>query len=260
MTDQVSSKHPVKKKKETSTEREVAVFTAAFTFRALPPMIPYFRGAVNEVVASLEQEFQASGIAPDLFHNHDENGKNMQRYPLIQYQFSSGKIRLTGVDEGARALQVLIMNFPEDFEMNGKKIKTGDIITRKRKECLAIDDKMHYYRMYKWMALNKENFEKYEKLNRFDLRVQMLDNVLQGNLERFAVELGLGRAAPVLKAWLVDSSAATWAQYLGYRVRVFNVTFASNMILPPNLGIGKGVSRGFGRQQPLPLRRSKFDN
>jgi CRISPR-associated endoribonuclease Cas6 len=234
---------------------EIPVFTAAFTFRARPGIIPRFRGAVNEVVKELKPLFDRAGLDTDLFHNHKEDGSKYLRYPLIQYKYTSQKVQMLGLAKGAEVLRLLIMHFPEEFVMNNKKIKTGGIVTQNTMQILAIDDKMHEYRMYQWMALNKENFPKYKAYGHIDEKNKMLNQILCGNLERLCTEFGLDVNPGDFEAWLIDKHKSSWVKYVGKQVKVFDVTFKTNLILPLNIGIGKGVSRGFGKQQPLPNRK-----
>lgn len=74
-----------------------------------------FKKPVCAAIHDLRESGQTDGVATDLFYNRDEETGNAEnRYPLIQYKSVSGRAAVTGINEGAHALQAVFDLFDDD--------------------------------------------------------------------------------------------------------------------------------------------------
>ena len=167
------------------------------------------------------------------------------RYPLIQYRVRRGKATIFAINEGVEALQQILAK--SDWKLNWQ----GNI------ESLQVEDlemNEHYFRMLaqpkeyrlkQWLALNQESYREWRQCNGLLERAQLLQRKLENHLvglfkglqwdwsERFEVQLQN-----------IDRSNVI--HYHDTQLMCFDVTFTTNVLLPSDIGIGKGVSHGFG--------------
>ena len=99
--------------------------------------------------------------------------------------------------------------------------------------------------MYNWLALNQDNYEKYLQLGDKLDELLFLENILKANILSFAkgvkweVEKNISlRIDAVLSTKVVP--------YKQQKLVAFDIRFRTNAFLPDFVGLGKGVSLGFG--------------
>lgn len=179
-----------------------------------------------------------------LLHNHYENGDPIYRYPLIQYKVVNGTPMLLGIGEGAPLLLKLFLEVNE--------LKIADTIyplEHKHLKCdeveIGYSEQLHEYRFETlWMALNQRNFDRYhntpaEEQNAF------LERQLQNHI--LAIFKGLNIWLQPHERIMVKAKLTTHrTQFKDKKMLAFGGTFVANVHLPPYIGIGKSVSRGFG--------------
>ncbi len=179
----------------------------------------------------------------DLFHNHNEDGSQIYRYPRIQYRFMNNRPVVIGFNEGA---EIIIKHYDK---FNSIKIGYTDYpIMEKRlileeKELKQVDDYIQYKFATPWYALNQENYGKYRALASNKEKDKMLEKILITNILRMSKELGYKIEQP-LEVQLFLKSIISEIKDL--RVTTFRGQFKTNIIIPDQIGLGKGVSKGFG--------------
>jgi hypothetical protein len=99
-----------------------------------------------------------------------------------------------------------------------------------------------------WIALNKQNYEKYRTLSGSE-RKKILEKVLVGNILSMYKGLGIFIQDKIEVSILKQISKPVTAhenRFIG-----FHPIFASNTKLPEFFGVGKSVSKGFGTIQEI---------
>jgi hypothetical protein len=181
----------------------------------------------------------------DLIHNHDQKGKPIYRYPLIQFKLinkTPAIIAITG-----RAVSI----FAEIFMKLDKIIIEGTLIPVFEKDLkleeveFGYSDEIFMYEFVSpWIGLNQKNFKRYNNAGS-DEKNQILTKVMTGNI------LSMSK---YLDCWLskdqkikIDIKLKEIKVNLkGKSMTGFSGIFKTNFLIPDYLGIGKSVSRGFG--------------
>lgn len=185
----------------------------------------------------------AAGLEQDLFHNHRDDGSVQYRYPLVQYRSERGKAAIIGLDQGGDAIYDWYRAAGNRLLWNGQehalRIERLDV----REYAIQYHDEPRPYRLRQWLALNQANYRDWQA----DLHARSaeLDRVLVAHILTFCRAVGW-RLPERLDAGVVSIAATYRTRLLGNELMAFDLTFRSNLALPPGIGLGKGVSHGFG--------------
>ena len=198
--------------------------------------IPLFRGAV---IHQLKER-----ALNHLFHNHIQNGFRY-RYPLIQYKVIGRKAALLCINEGTEQIHAYFNNTNHLLHI-GKRIdsyKVGTIDIHQF--TMQVWDKWFEYSLINWLALNSENHKKYNLLTSDIEKESFLEKILQANILSFAkgIEWSIDKLVKV-KISSIDKTIPV--RYKTQRRLAFNIKFKTNVFLPNFIGLGKGVSIGYG--------------
>jgi hypothetical protein len=197
--------------------------------------IPSFRGAVIEKV----------GRENFLFHQHHAEEGFMYQYPVIQYKSIQQKPSLLCLGEGVDEIHKFFGLRNWDVTINGEKHHLK--IHRLDMNNLTINvwEKQFRYSIQNWLALNGDNYRRYQSINSLTERVQLLERLLTGNILSFAKGIEWQVERPV-KVQLQEVKSEKIIRYKGVPLLAFDVLFRCNVFLPNYLGLGKSASHGFG--------------
>ena len=181
-----------------------------------------------------------------LLHNHYASGGHIYRYPLVQYKVVQHTPMLLGLGEGAQLLVELFLQMAE-LELDGRAFPVRQKNIRSARFPVGVATDLFEYRFETlWMALNQQNHREYLQKNDTE-RAQMLERVLRGNMLAFLKGADHFENQQVLvKAHLQQEHT----QFKDQKMLAFHGTFTTNLQLPPLVGLGKSVSRGFGAISP----------
>lgn len=197
--------------------------------------IECFRGAVLQLI-------DKENI---LFHNHIGNDKYNYIYPCIQYKRIGGKSAIVCLEEGTEAIGLLFSKENKNVQICQRKIELKvDNLTAKQVN-VNIWDAMFTYHIRKWLPLNQENYRKYETLDSIVERYAFLERLLTGNILSFAKSMGVYFDKQV-ECKITSADEPRLLRYKGVKMMAFDAEFKSNVSLPDYIGLGKGVSLGFG--------------
>lgn len=198
-------------------------------------LIAAFRGAVIEKV----------GREHVAFHNHVGEDKFVYAYPLIQYKNIYNQAAIVCLSNGVEEIHKLfgqsnwIINLLEEYvEL---KVDRLDLKTT----TLTVWDKDIRYSLYRWQALNEKNYQQYNSLTSLTEKIQMLERILTGNILSFAKGIGWHIEQQV-RVTITDIPLERLNKMKDIQVAAIDVRFICNVGLPDWIGLGKGVSKGFG--------------
>lgn len=196
--------------------------------------LPQFRGAIVAAIPS-------SNI---LFHNH--NGAALRyAYPLIQYKRIEGKAAIVCIGEGVEAISEFLTDADFNIMMGTRKVALR--IERIDAEEVDIGETLPpvVYHLNNWVALNDNNYRKFQATDSIAERIQMLERILAGNILSMLKGLDI-RIDFRLQPIITDYTANPTTVYKGVRLTSLNITFKANILLPEHIGLGKHSSLGTG--------------
>ncbi len=207
------------------------LITTFKTDRTVTQSASFFRGFV-------------AGRFPEsvLLHQHD--GQNLiYAHPLVQYKLLDD-LMIVGMCDGAEALHN-IYNRIDRIVLGGEMYN----VTEKSMHEKTVDFShspsfVSYTFLTPWLALNENNYKKYQRLGTWQKRKELLSKILIGNILSMSKSLGYTVPAPIevelgkLREVPTKLKGTPMIGFLG--------SFSVNFEIPDLWGIGKSVSRGFG--------------
>lgn len=179
-----------------------------------------------------------------LVHHHLGDKHLLYQTPLIQFKIVEGKPLVLGINEGAAILRQIYE------EIDYIKIGTTQYkITNKK--LFLMDDNfgtavrfIPYTFLTPWLALNEENYEKYQCLGSWGGRKELLEKILIGNILSVAKSLNYTVTEPIQTE--IKEMKETKTKLKGTPMLGFLGGFLVNFEIPDYWGLGKSVARGFG--------------
>ncbi|MEO6760193.1 MAG: CRISPR-associated endonuclease Cas6 [Saprospiraceae bacterium] len=216
------------------------VLSVTFDTQLDPWELPRFRGAVARKV----------GLEHEWYHNHNaETDGYHQRYPLIQYKLDTHKGQQRPM---LLCLQQGVEEAHHFFSQPDWSLRIGANehplrIARLHVDQLALEvsTRPFTYRIHKWKAFNPENYERWQTLRGIAEQFAFLERLLSAHIIAFAE--GVGWQIPErFELKIVDLLKREKISNKGIRSEVFTLDIELNLVLPDFIGLGKGVSVGFG--------------
>ena len=173
------------------------------------------------------------------FHNHLDQITFNYKSPNIQYRVIDGNLSILGINEGGDILLKSIEEIKlDEIILDGidNKIKEKEIkITFPE---LEIKDERYDYKFESfWIALNEENYKKYQK-GEFSL-----DNQLRNNILEFFKLSGVQATKRIIAVGEFEEHKIIEKDTV---ILGFTGTFKTNVNLPDLIALGKRKSVGFG--------------
>ena len=173
------------------------------------------------------------------FHNHLDQITFNYKSPNIQYRVIDGNLSILGINEGGDILLKSIEEIKlDEIILDGidNKIKEKEIkITFPE---LEIKDERYDYKFESfWIALNEENYKKYQK-GEFSL-----DNQLRNNILEFFKLSGVQATKRIIAVGEFEEHKIIEKDIV---ILGFTGTFKTNVNLPDLIALGKRKSVGFG--------------
>ena len=227
---------------------QLRLLSLSFNLPIYPRQISQWRGAFIEM----------AGWQNDLFHNHNTTNiakpqsstKHHFRYPLIQYRIRNRQAALLAINEGADALQQILASSDWQINWEGQQqqLKIEDF--QMQEHYFRMLPQPRQYKLFKWLPFNSDNYKKWQDCRNASERADLMERILASNL--IAVFANFGWRLPERMEVTLDRVLQeSWVQHKNVKMIAFNVLFICNVLLPPQLAIGKSVSAGFGWQVPM---------
>ncbi|HMQ46023.1 MAG TPA: CRISPR-associated endonuclease Cas6 [Saprospiraceae bacterium] len=226
--------------------QEIRIFSVLFKEPIARAEMEYFRAAIVAKVGDRQDRH--------LFHNHNNlpdgtDGGYHYRYPLVQYQMERGKPKLVFINEAINEAKFFFANESWDLQL-GNRCYTSEIAELKTQQ-FHMDKTEHFqhYRLNNWLALNEANHQKYQRMESFQERLLLLENILVSHI--LAMAKGLGYYfTQRFEARITDVLQQRVQPFHETEMNSFTIEFKANVKLP-NLSMGKGSSLGFGTIRQL---------
>ena len=201
------------------------------------------------------RNFSKESIVPML----DGSNRDKFLYPRVQVKILDEKIYLIGVKEGRDPVISIANKIKKlDFGNITFEVKKFEIL-ESNYEFILSNQLINYKFISPWVALNHMTGGKYKKLNEEEKR-SYLNKLLGQNIVFIANEFNLSLEKAIYTR--LDIMSLTPNRVDEKKWGSFEGSFKTNCVLPNYIGLGNGITRGFGTiyydVESLPLK-SDFD-
>lgn len=177
-----------------------------------------------------------------ILHNHYNKNKFLYSYPLIQYQIMNGEASILAIEEGVKVLKEIYddidqLKLGKTYEIKEK------ILFNKETDVKTTNSEIHYKFISPWLALNTSNHSKFQEINLWKEKKLFLNNILIGNILSMAKGLGIIVDKKIYPKTHLDINDVLYKSVI---MKGFTGEFKVRFKIPDFLGLGKGVSQGFG--------------
>ena len=193
--------------------------------------------------------YQVKGVFMKQFSNEKVvpflNGKlrNKYLYPRVQVKILNEQIYIVGIKEGINPVLSLIDNF-NSFNFGNITINIEKYDIEKNKDQFNTTEKLLRYKFITpWIALNKSTGGKYRFLTDQE-KPLFLNQLLGKNLLFIAKELGFDIKNKIFTKVSINNLIPEKIDENGWGA--FTGEFKTNFLLPSYIGLGNGITRGFG--------------
>lgn len=179
-----------------------------------------------------------------LLHNHYAGGGLRYKYPEVQYKVIGGIPTLIGINEGAELLPKLFLKI-KTIDIDGHEYAINSKNIEHKNTEIGFDTHLHQYEFLTlWMALNQENYTKYQEIATSEKHA-MLNRILVGHILGLFrnMELELKPEERLMTNVQVTQKSTNFKEN---KMIAFSGGFVANAVLPDEIGLGKAASRGFG--------------
>lgn len=176
-----------------------------------------------------------------ILHNHKDS-ELVYSYPLVQYKIIEDNVIIFALEEGLSGIKNISTDL-EELQLRKKYTITEKILYEKNFE-MEESDKLYQYKFITpWLALNQKNYKKYRETTNQKERKLLLNKILIGNILSMCKSFGI----MVNKKLMVKSYLNIQdVEYKSVILKGFTGEFQTNFKLPDYIGLGKGVSHGYG--------------
>ena len=173
------------------------------------------------------------------------NGKlrNKYLYPRVQVKILNEQIYIVCIKEGINPVISLIDNF-NSFNFGNITINIEKYDIEKNKDQFTTTEKLLRYKFITpWIALNKSTGGKYRFLTDQE-KPLFLNQLLGKNLLFIAKELGFDIKNKIFTKVSINNLIPEKIDENGWGA--FTGEFKTNFLIPSYIGLGNGITRGFG--------------
>lgn len=212
----------------------------------IKPGTEWIRDVVKGLMHQNSKYLHQMGVDTSLFHNHNENtSQTLIRYPRILYHYTNGQFLVTGINEGASALQLLFSLFKYPVQYVEKIIVTFSLFKSEQIEIINSDSR-HYYKINNWLALDAKTHKQYIEFSAAH-KIELLNDTLFKHVKNDLFKY-LDITLDDIKVEIFDfiKLDQKLLPYKNHFYLPFNLVFSTNFILPDFLSLGNGKAFGYG--------------
>tara|TARA_B110000444_G_C18810296_1_gene582195 strand:- start:127 stop:1080 length:954 start_codon:yes stop_codon:yes gene_type:complete len=198
----------------------------------------------------LKTPYQVKGVLMKHFSNEAVipflNGRlrNKFLYPRVQVKILDEQIYLYGIKEGVEAVKSLsgkIKFF--DFGNISFNVDSFDIDISDNNLILSDNELHNYDFLSPWYALNQPALNDFNERSE-SKKILLLNELLAKNIIFLAREFGSSLNTNIVTKLTVDSLEPNF--YPEKKWGSFSASFSANFLFPNYIGLGNGITRGFG--------------
>ena len=203
------------------------------------------RRSIGGLISRLREE-QIEIPDVHLCYNHDETGKVMYQYPLIQYRHHKDRpLSIWAYGRGVPVLMNLVGYMESLYDSNHKKYPIRSIDIYPIRTSIGLRSDYHKYQLIRWIPLNSNNYKQFKNQDLDGSEMQSrLSDILAGHIKGCMKGLGLPISVHINP--IIEQITRT--SYRTFRVKkeCIDIIFRSRVLLPDDICIGKESAFGAG--------------
>jgi hypothetical protein len=215
--------------------KKLRILIVKFDTEIAPYEVPAFRAAIAEKV----------GFEHIIFHNHKKEGGFLYKYPSIQYKRIGRNPAIVCVEEGVDEIHHFFQKKSWDILIGDREVKLQVSCLNLNQITMQVWENNFNYEIRNWLPLSQENYSAYQRLKNELERIEFLESKLIGNIISMAKGIGWDIDKQI-KLRITKLSDPRRIPYKQQKLMGFQADFQTNVFIPNNLGLGKGVSMGMG--------------
>ncbi len=212
----------------------------------IKPGTEWIRDVVKGFMHHNSNYLHQLGIDTSLFHNHNEStSQTLIRYPLILYHYTNEHFFVTGINQGATALQQLFGLFKYPVQYDEKIMVTFNLFKSEQVEITNTDSR-YYYKINNWLALDTKTHKQYIELPATK-KIELLNETLYKHIVNDLFKY-LAITIPEINVEIFDfiKLDQKLLPYKNHFYLPFNLVFSTDFLLPDFLSLGNGKAFGYG--------------
>ncbi len=173
----------------------------------------------------------------------DGRYRDQYLYPRVQVKILNEQIYLVGINEGVEPILDMVDKF--DFlDFGNITFQVLDVDVDEHSDLFQPITRMIRYRFITpWVALNQTTGIRYRYLNSVE-KMNYLSRLLSQNIVFLAREMGMELEEKIFTKLSLTSLFPKTVDETSWGA--FNGEFRTNFLLPNYLGVGNGITRGYG--------------
>ena len=165
-------------------------------------------------------------------------------YPRVQVKIYDDEIYIIGIKEGIDPVYSLVESL-KSFKIGDLSIKIDNLLFEENIDQFLTTEKLINYKFITpWVGLNRNTDKKYRSLKN-EQKIHFLNKLIGKNLLFISKEFGIKTNRKIYIKTIVDKLTPEKLNENGWSA-FFESSFKTNFILPSYLGLGNGITRGFG--------------
>lgn len=187
-----------------------------------------------------------------LFHNHNPDGSFSYSTPKVRYLVDQGTAKLVSLLAGNQELDRLYEYFENaslTLDVRGKPFLVEEVVLVSRAANVGTaDHPVQYHSISPWLGLNSENSQKFNRMTPVKKK-ELLSKLFTANALSLAKNLDLWIPERIVSRVLDFEELPVNSGQMG--MLGLRCTVETNFVFDRILGLGKLVSKGFGRFQKI---------
>ena len=212
----------------------------------------WLREALNKLMRDKRPELEADGVDTSLFYNHaTETGQTRVGYPLVIYHQIGETFYLTGINEGALAVEKLAAQYPLPFAVGETMFKQF----RKAKEGgeynLGIIDMQRTYKLVEWRPIHHQQRNAFNQMGLIAKAAELNTRLEKHMTNELGKYLNISFDGLKLEITDIDRVYVPVLYKSRHLYPAFDIRFTANIALPPMITLGNHQALGYGRIETL---------
>ena len=180
----------------------------------------------------------------DSFYKHIVSGCQY-RYPFIQFKRINGQAAIICIREGTESIGGFFSSANGQLNVGKEEVAIAIETVKAEKIIIQAWENNFTYTIRKYLPLSSENYVEYQKITDANIRNEFIGRILRSNLFLFANNIGVRLEREVV-CIIAELEENVKVKYKNHTFVSFDLKFRTNVSLPNYIGLGIGVSHGFG--------------